>query len=210
MASAQYSRKTIVGFVVIGIHVLFAIGLIAGTAVKYVPQLRDMLEAKLVQHEEEDKPKEPPPPPPDFKPPVVQAPIMDMPQVVAPPTAIQVPKEAPKVVEAPKPKAEPPPIVAVRLTKNGSAKLSDACSSYYPSASRRLSEEGSVVLAMFVNASGKVTETKVETSSGIPRLDEAAQKCVMSVGTGVFEPQKVGNEAVSAWFRIKWTWRLAS
>lgn len=209
MASAQYSRKTIVGFVVIGIHVLFAIGLIAGTAVKYVPQLRDMLEAKLVQHEEEDKPKEPPPPPPDFKPPVVQAPIIDMPQVVAPPTAIQVPKEQPKPAEPPK-KAEPPPIVQVRLTKNGAQKLSDTCSSYYPSASRRLSEEGSVILAMFVGPNGKVTETKVETSSGIPRLDEAAQKCVQSVGTGVFEPQKVGNDAVGAWFRIKWTWRLAS
>jgi len=210
MASAQYSRKTIVGFVVIGIHVVFAIGLIAGTAVKYVPQLRDMLEAKLVQHEEEDKPKEPPPPPPDFKPPVVQAPIIDMPQVVAPPTAIQVPKEAPKPVEAPKPKAEPPPVVQVRLTKNGGQKLGDLCSSYYPSASRRLSEEGSVVLNMFVAANGKVTETKVETSSGIPRLDEAAQKCVQSAPSGIFEPQKVGNDTVGAWFRIKWTWRLAS
>jgi protein TonB len=209
MASAQYSRKTIVGFVVIGIHVLFAIGLIAGTAVKYVPQLRDMLEAKLVKHEEEDKPKEPPPPPPDFKPPVVQAPIIDMPQVVAPPTAIQVPKEAPKV-EAPKPKAEPPPIVPVRLTKNGAQKLSDTCSGYYPSASRRLSEEGSVVLAIYVGANGKVTDTKVETSSGIARLDEATQKCVMAVGSGAFETQKVGNDAVAAWFRMKYTWRLSN
>ena len=211
MASLQaYSRKTIVGFVVIGIHVIFAIGLIAGTAVKYVPQLRDMLEAKLVKHEEEDKPKEPPPPPPDFKPPLVQTPIIDMPQVVGPPSekAIVVPKAPPPA--EPVAKAPPPAVVQVRFTKSGAGRLADACSSYYPSASRRLSEEGSVILQMFVAPNGKVTETKVETSSGIQRLDEAASKCVQGIGTGVFEPAKSGDTPIGAWFRLKWTWRLSS
>jgi protein TonB len=191
---------------VIGIHVLFAIGLVAGTAVKYVPQLREMLDAQLIKHEEEPPPKEPPPPPPDFHPPPVQAPVFDIPSVVGPPsqTAILVskPVEAP-----PAPKAAPPPQITQARVAKGS-NLGEACSSYYPSASRRLSEEGSVVLLVYVAPNGRVTETKVESTSGIQRLDEAAEKCVKAQGK--FEPQKVGNDPVGSWQRMKWTWRLTS
>jgi len=205
MASAQQlSRKTIVGIFVIGIHVVFAFALIIGTAVKYVPQLAEALDMKLLKHEEEEEKKAPPPPPPDFKPPQVQTPFIDLPEVKGPPppAAIVQAKEPPK---AP-PKAEPLPIIQARVAKG--LNLGDACSSYYPSASRRLSEEGSVVLLVNIAPNGKVSETKVETSSGYQRLDEAAEKCVKSQGR--FEPQKVGTEAVGSWQRMKWTWRLAS
>lgn len=192
--------------VVIGVHVLAAIGLIIGTAVKYAPQLTAMIESKLIQHEEEEKPKEPPPPPPDFKPPPVQTPLVDLPIVQGPPppAAIVRPVEPPK--EAPA-KPAPPPITPVRLVKGVS--LGDRCEAYYPSASRRLSEEGSVVLLVYVAPDGRASETKVETSSGISRLDEAAEKCIKAQGK-IFEPQKVGSEAVGSWQRMKWTWRLSS
>jgi protein TonB len=208
MASArQYSRKTIVGFVVIGIHVVFAFALIVGTAIKAVPQLAEALDMRLLKHEEEQEKKAPPPPPPDFKPPPVQTPLVDLPVVAGPPPpqAIVAPKEPPKPAEAPK-KAEPPPITQAKVAKG--VNLGDACSGYYPSASRRLNEEGSVVLLIFIGPNGKVSDTKVETSSGFQRLDEAAQKCVVQQGR--FEPQKVGAEAVGSWQRMKWTWRLAS
>src|SRR5271167_3331238 len=106
-SAASIRRHTMVMTFVIGIHVVFAIALIAGTAVKYVPQLRDMLDAQLIKHEEEPPPKEPPPPPPDFHPPPVQAPIFDIPSVVGPPaqTAFLVPKAEP----APPPKVVAPP-----------------------------------------------------------------------------------------------------
>jgi len=194
-----------VGLFVIGVHVLMAIGLIIGTAVKYAPQIASMIESKLIQHEEEEKPKEPPPPPPDFKPPPVSTPLVDLPIVQGPPppAAIVRPAEPPK--EAPKP-AAPPPITPVRVAKG--VNLGDLCEPYYPSASRRLSEEGSVVLLVYVGPNGRVSETKVETSSGIQRLDEAAEKCVKAQGK--FEPQRVGNDAVGSWQRMKWTWRLSS
>jgi protein TonB len=206
MKSARnLSRHAIVGLVVIGVHVLAAIGLIIGTAVKYAPQLTAMIESKLIQHEEEEKPKEPPPPPPDFKPPPVQTPLVDLPIVQGPPppAAIVRPVEPPK--EAAKP-APPPPITPVRVAKG--VNLGELCEPYYPSASRRLSEEGSVVLLVYVAPTGRVSETKVETSSGIQRLDEAAAKCVKAQGK--FEPQKVGSDAVGSWQRMKWTWRLSS
>ena len=193
-----------VGLFVIGVHVLMAFGLIVATAVKYAPQIASMIESQLIKHEEEEKPKEPPPPPPDFKPPPVTAPMVDLPIVQGPPppAAIVRPAEPPKEVAKP----APAPITPVRVAKG--TNLGELCEPYYPSASRRLSEEGSVVLLVYVAPSGRATETKVETSSGITRLDEAAEKCVKAQGR--FEPQKVGNDAVGSWQRMKWTWRLSS
>ena len=204
MANAQaWSRKTIVATVVIGIHVVFAMALIAGTAVKYIPQLQDIIDTALIKPENEPPPKEPPPPPPDFKPPPVTAPPVEIPTVVGPP--------APRAIEVAKPAPEParpapPPITQARVAKGSN--LGEACEPYYPSASRRLSEQGSVVLLVYVAPNGRVTETKIETSSGIGRLDEAAEKCVKAQGR--FEPQRVGSDAVGSWQRMKWTWRLAS
>jgi periplasmic protein TonB len=188
---------------VIGIHVVLALGLIAATAIKAVPQLRDMLDAQLIKHEDEPPPKEPPPPPPDFKPPPIQTASIDIPAVVGPPSvaAIQLPKAEP----APQPKAAPVQVTAAHVAKG--VDLGALCSSYYPSASKRLSEEGSVVILIFIAPSGKVTETKVETSSGIQRLDDATDKCVR---LGRYDPSKVGNEAVGSWQRLKYTWRLTS
>ena len=207
MASAQkLSRKSIVAIVVIGIHVLFAFGLILGTAVKYVPQLAEALDMRLLKHEEEQEKKEPPPPPPDFKPPPVQTPMLDLPIVSGPPPPAAIVKAPEPAKPAPAKPAAPAAIVQAKIAKG--VNLGDACSSYYPSASRRLSEEGSVVLLIFIAPNGKVSETKVETSSGFARLDEAAEKCVKSQGR--FEPTKVGTEAIGSWQRMKWTWRLTT
>jgi protein TonB len=205
-SARNLSRHAIVAIVVIGVHVLAAIGLIIGTAVKYAPQLREMIESQLIKHEEEEKPKEPPPPPPDFKPPPVQTPLVDLPIVAGPPPPAAIVRHVEEAKPAPVAKPAPPPITPVRVAKG--VNLGDLCEPYYPSASRRLSEEGSVVLLVYVGPNGRVTETKVETSSGIQRLDEAAEKCVKAQGR--FEPQKVGNDAVGSWQRMKWTWRLSS
>ena len=204
MASAQaLSRKTIVGIVVVGIHVLLIVGLIIATAVKYIPQLREVLDMKLVKHEEEDKPKEPPPPPPDFMPPPVQT-VVDLPVISGPPPVNAIVQ---KPVEKPAPVVKAPPAISpARLAKG--MNLGEACESYYPSASRRLSEEGSVVILFRVLVNGHVGETKIETSSGYPRLDEATAKCLTSQGR--FEPEKVGNEVHESWQRLKYTWRLRS
>ena len=206
MASGQYSRKTIVGFTVIGIHVAFALAIIIGTAVKYVQQTAEALEMKILHKEDElKKDAPPPPPPPDYVPPKVDMPMLELPEVKGPPPPAAIVQK----VEPPKPAAKPaeaPPIIQAKVAKGSN--LGEACGSYYPSASRRLSEEGSVVLLVFIAPNGKVTDSKVETSSGVQRLDEAAEKCVKAQGR--FEPQKVGNEAVGSWQRMKWTWRLTN
>lgn len=46
---------------------------------------------------------------------------------------------------------------------------------HYPRMSRKLAEEGSVMLRFVVHASGRVTDVSVLSASGFVRLDEAAQ-----------------------------------
>jgi len=84
--------------------------------------------------------------------------------------------------------------------------LGEVCEPYYPLESRRTNEEGSVVMVFKVLVNGRVGETKIETSSGFVRLDEATARCLTEEGR--FEPEKLGNEAHESWQRLKYTWRL--
>ncbi len=49
---------------------------------------------------------------------------------------------------------------------------------HYPAVSRRMGEEGVVVLSVYILADGRVADVKVKRSSGFPRLDESALKTV--------------------------------
>ncbi len=75
----------------------------------------------------------------------------------------------------------------------------------YPSASRRMEEEGTVGLRFLVGADGKVIESEVEKSSGYKRLDEAARaglsKCQV-------RPAMVDGKPEQAWTTIRYVWRL--
>ncbi len=211
MTNSQAKRRSLVLAFVLGLHVIFGVGLIVGTAMKILAQKREAIVAVDIKEEKQQEVKEPPPPPPDYvPPPVAPPPTTDVPVIRGPPseTAIAAPKvQAPP---PPPPKAEappaPPPVVPVQYTKDGMQLLANNCSDMYPSASRRLSEEGSVTLEVFVGVDGRVSDAKVVQSSGFPRLDEANVKCVK--GIKAFVPQKVGNNAVANWQVMKYRWKL--
>ena len=65
----------------------------------------------------------------------------------------------------------------------------------YPPLSRRMGEEGKVILRVVVTLQGSAESVEVKTSSGSTRLDEAAQK---SVRNWRFIPAKRGDTAIQS------------
>jgi protein TonB len=75
----------------------------------------------------------------------------------------------------------------------------------YPSASRRMEEEGTVSLRFLVGVDGKVIQSEIEKSSGFKRLDEAARAGLSKCR---FQPATVDGRPEQAWASMKYTWRL--
>lgn len=61
--------------------------------------------------------------------------------------------------------------------------------------SKRLGEQGKVLLRVKVGADGQAQEVSVLQSSGFPRLDEAAREAVRNWR---FVPARQGDQAVAA------------
>ena len=75
----------------------------------------------------------------------------------------------------------------------------------YPSMSKRLGEEGQVLLRVLVGQEGGAEQIQVLRSSGFARLDEAAKA---AVSRWRFIPAKVGNDATTAWVQVPVTFEL--
>ena len=75
----------------------------------------------------------------------------------------------------------------------------------YPSASRRMEEEGTVTLKFLIGVDGKVMQADIEKSSGFTRLDEAARNALSKCQ---FRPGTVDGKPEQSWASIKYTWRL--
>jgi protein TonB len=69
----------------------------------------------------------------------------------------------------------------------------------YPPLSRRLGEEGRVVLRVFVAISGEAERIELRSSSGYPRLDEVA---LDTVRKWKFVPAKQGDTPIAAWVLV--------
>jgi periplasmic protein TonB len=65
----------------------------------------------------------------------------------------------------------------------------------YPALSRRMREEGKVLLLVQVSAKGLATDVRIRQSSGFSRLDDAALEAVRQWH---FVPAKRGDEAIAA------------
>ena len=75
----------------------------------------------------------------------------------------------------------------------------------YPALSKRMGEEGKVVLRVSVNPQGTADSVDIKTSSGSPRLDESAQKTVRN---WKFVPAKRGDTAVQSWVLVPIIFKL--
>jgi periplasmic protein TonB len=151
--------------------------LLAASTIVPAGQLADLVQpltVRLVEWQQEAPPQpaaEPPRPMP-VKPqhPVVlasAAPLTAGQPVVSEVVAIQ-------AAVLPAPTFVAPPLVEARFD---AAYLNNPKPAY-PAASRRLGEEGRVVLRVQVNAEGQADAVDIKVSSGFPRLDAAAREAV--------------------------------
>ena len=75
----------------------------------------------------------------------------------------------------------------------------------YPALSKRMGEEGKVVLRVSVTPHGSADSVEIKTSSGSPRLDEAARKTVQN---WKFIPAKRGETIVQSWVLVPIIFKL--
>jgi TonB family protein len=59
-----------------------------------------------------------------------------------------------------------------------------------------------VTLLVRVEKIGRVSDSRIEVSSGTQRVDEAAQRCLMA--HGLLSPRRVNGEPVASWQRVHW------
>lgn len=77
----------------------------------------------------------------------------------------------------------------------------------YPRLSRRLGEEGTVLLRVHVDASGRPAQIELKQSSGHTRLDAAA---LDTVRQWRFTPARLGESAVAGWVVVPLSFSLRS
>jgi protein TonB len=75
----------------------------------------------------------------------------------------------------------------------------------YPPISRRMSEEGRVILRVLVNDKGRTENVEVQTSSGSTRLDESARQALKHA---LFKPHSEDGRAVAVYAIVPITFKL--
>jgi periplasmic protein TonB len=227
-APRHLSRNASLALAVVALHVggLYALqsGLLRRAAEVLVPV---ELLAQIV--EPTPQPVAPPPPPPAPPPPKAKPqPVAPKPQPTPRPTPLPPPpmplavpdaEPSPKAVTgAATPQPPAPPIAApvsvappVPLAPPAPPappriQLPDSNADYlanrappYPPLSKRLGEQGKVVIRVFIDTAGNATQAEVRTSSGYDRLDQTALKTVQ---TWKYRPGKVNGEPKAMWFNV--------
>ncbi|GAA5174958.1 hypothetical protein GCM10025771_05910 [Niveibacterium umoris] len=123
---------------------------------------------------------------------VVSAPASSVASNDAPAVPVAAPASPPAGGEA---SAEPAPVSAPRFD----ADYLQNPRPDYPSLSRRLGEQGRVVLRVRVEPSGAASQVELQRSSGFSRLDEAA---LQAVRRWKFVPARRGSEAIAEWVLV--------
>jgi protein TonB len=189
-AKSKQSRVTSLGLV-IGIHVVIISALIVGLS---NDQLRkEVMDISASVVAKKAAPKDLPPPPPAMvrPPPTIAAPP---PQIViaAPPPVVAAP-----VVAAPPP--PPPPTELKSIEKTHTLPP-------YPALSQRMGEQGTTLLKVAIDNTGKVTDCTVVTSSGSTRLDAAAVEYVKA--NWRWQPPTQAGKPVAATTEVSVKWDL--
>lgn len=181
-----------------------------------------------LKEEKVEPPPEPPPKPqprpepstkPKPTPPTPTPTPTPRPKLTQSASALSQPESAPEPSAAPAPAAPAPPAspaapavtaapaaaaAALTAARFDAAYLNNP-SPAYPMLSRRLREEGEVMLRVLVAADGQPKRIEVRTGSGSNRLDRAAED---AVARWRFVPARRGDSAVEAWVLVPIVFKL--
>ncbi len=186
------------GFVVV-LHVTVMYLLVIGLARRSIEVMPAPIQTKIVEEIRTQELQLPPPPPP--------------PTIEIPPAAFVPPPEV--LVQSP-----PPPSSAIkavtpeqrpdirRVPKRTSPVINarrNCPEPEYPALSLRLGERGTVMLAFLIGVDGRVKESKIQESSGYPRLDEAARRALSRCR---FIPGTVDGRVEESWANLLYTWKI--
>lgn len=189
-----------IGIGVVGLlHAGLIWALTVGLAEKPVDVATVAVEALFV---DVPQPREANPPPVVETPPPAVTPPAAPPRPAKPRPAVLAPAPAPAIA----PVAPAPAEAASRATPPRSDPDRPNRKPPYPPSSKRLGEEGTVVLLLHVAASGDVDEARIDRSSGFARLDEAAAR--QATTSWHFIPAIRAGAPVAAWHRFTVTFRL--
>lgn len=156
-----------------------------------------------------------PPAPPQEKPTPRPPAPSKAPRPVAKPAITQTSSEPASPVAAPAAVSAPAPAPAATPANNSdsapvSAPRFDAGylnnpAPRYPPLSRRMGEEGKVMLRVLVSSEGQAQEVRLHVSSGSARLDEAA---IDAVRNWRFVAARQGERSISGWVIVPISFRL--
>jgi periplasmic protein TonB len=122
-------------------------------------------------------------------------------------TAITLPVARPPVVEEPAERAASTDRAEPPLLDAQAVGYLIAPAPRYPQASRRLREEGEVLVRVLIGTDGRPSEVSLLRSSGFSRLDDAA---LAAVRLAMFRPYVVAGQARSAYVRVPVEFSLGS
>ena len=202
---------------VAGLHALVAIGVVNMMNNKTFPLPSLPTDLTVFTTPEPPKPLPTPPDPPmqqqQLPPPKLFVPKIDD-NLPLPPieNTIRATTELPPPQEPAQPaRAEVAPPPAKPTTNPGTmrtAVLADAkacVTPNYPAAAARNGDTGTVTLALLVGADGRVTGSRVQTSSGSRELDRAA---VNALSLCQFKPAMNNGVPEAGWAQIAYVWSL--
>lgn len=199
----QYKHAPLFSFLlVVGIHVgVLAAVVMSPSAPKPIDISPPTIQGVLVMAQPESVPEpivQEVPPPPEPKPEPKPTP-KPKPIPKAPPSerAVKAPEPEPMPVQ---PVTEPQPAQVEQapvIPPSADAGQLNNPAPAYPSLSRRLREEGVVLLEILIKADGTVSEIKLKKSSGHKRLDDTATK---AVAKWRYQPATQGGMAIDYWY----------
>ena len=221
---ARLSRNAVIALVVVVLHVglIWALqsSLLLRTAELIVPA--EVL-AQLIELPEPKREPAPPAPPAPPARPVTPAPAVQKKPVPRPaarpqPLAITDPTPSPNApagILTPAPVAPPAPVAeapaapgapAAAASSSSSVQLPSSNADYlqnpkpaYPPLSKRLGEQGKVIVRVLIGADGTPQKAELRQSSGFERLDQAALATVLKWR---YVPGKRGGVAEDMWFNV--------